>query len=145
MAVIARRTFLQGGLLSALVISVSAQDRETELRSQIGQITTSLSANNPADALAVFSKSYPHYDELRRFFIGLADAYEIVNEAEVMNEEDSQAESKLTVNWSLTLNSQSGEPGPHRSATLQLRFVREKNKWKIGDLSPVSFFDPSSQ
>ncbi len=139
-----RRVF---GLMAAGLLLASAEnlqaDQAADIRSQLSNIATSLTADNPAEAMSPFSKSYQNYDKLRDFFTGLTASFSIVNEVDVTAEEDSASQSLVTIKWAITLSSAGSNYNNQRSAEINARFVREKKKWKIVQFSPIDLFDPS--
>jgi hypothetical protein len=108
----------------------------------INRVTTALTANNPADAIAPFDKSFAGYDTLAQYFTNLTAAYTVVNEADVVDETDSDNETRLTLDWTLTLQNEHGGPSEQRREQVQVRLVRKGNRWMIADLSPLKFFAP---
>lgn len=118
-------------------------DRAAAVRSQLSRVANALSAGNPAEAIAPFSKQFPDYDQLRDYFSGLTAAFSIANEIEVTDEDDGPAESLVTLHWAITLTSAGSGLSNQRSAEIHVRFVRERNQWKITAFSPIAPFDPS--
>ncbi|HEX3684834.1 MAG TPA: hypothetical protein VHU83_20015 [Bryobacteraceae bacterium] len=136
------------GLRTALVLltlPLLRADQAADVRSQVETIARSLSAGDPAAAIAPFDKSYPQYDKLSDDFGGLTGAFEIVNNVDVADEEDTAAESKLTVHWTITLSDLQSHFTQQRVGDINVRLVLKGRKWKIVDFSPIEVFDPKPQ
>jgi hypothetical protein len=145
MAVIARSSkcaawTLLFGVLFALPAS---PDQSADVRAVLQRIATGLSEGNSADALKEFDPSLPNYDRLRDDFEGLIAGYQLTNEVNVIDEQDTPEETNAVVDWTLTLGNLTN-PGiqDSRNQRLHVRFVRRKNRWKIIEFSPIDFFNP---
>jgi len=129
------------GLLLGLSFSLHA-DRPEDIRAQLVYVASALSGGNPSDALGPFDKSCKDYGKLRDYFLGLTQAYQVASEVEVTDEDDRETETKLQVNWRLTLTDPGTNISTQRSADIKLTLARKDGKWKIVDLSPADFFNP---
>ena len=112
------------------------------MRSQLEVIAAALTAGNPAEAISPFDKSFANYDKLSNYFGGLTSAFQIVNEVDVTDETDSAAETKVTVNWTITLSDLATNYTERRMGEINVRLVRKNGKWKIADFTPINIFDP---
>ncbi len=101
-----------------------------------------LTGGNPADAMTPFSKSFANYDKLRNYFIGLTNAFDIVNEVDVTEEQDSPNEILATIHWAITVSNKGNNSSNQRSAEIHVRLVQERGKWRILGFSPIDVFDP---
>jgi len=117
-------------------------DRAHDVLSTINYVATALAGDNAADAMTPFDKSFPNYVKLRDYFEGLTDGWQIVNEVDVTDEEDSATQSNITVQWTMTLTNKSTFQIERRSGQIHLRLALEHGKWKVVDFSPIDFFDP---
>lgn len=131
-----------------LLVFVSAPplraDRAADVRAPLSYIATALTSGNAADAMTPFDKSFLNYQKLSNYFQGL-NAFQIDNELDVIDEQDTDTESKLTVNWTLTINDLATGATERRSGDINVRIVRKGGKWKIVDFSPISLFDPQQK
>ncbi|MBV8867236.1 MAG: hypothetical protein JO210_17700 [Acidobacteriaceae bacterium] len=118
-------------------------DQSAEIRSRLSEVAASLTAGDPAAAMAPFSKSFANYAKLRDYFAGLTNAFSIVNEVDVLDEADSKTQSVATIQWAVTLTNPQNNFNNQRSAEIHVRFMREKGQWKIVEFSPIAIFDPS--
>ena len=130
-------------LIAALAIPLRA-DRVSDVRAQITYVASALSAGNPADAMTRFDKSLPNYDTLRGYFDALG-AFQVENEIDIVDEQDNDAETKLTVNWTLTLTDLASDSKRERSGEINVRLVQKDGKWKIVDFTPIELFNPQKQ
>ena len=129
-------------LIALLVLVWPLQaDRAADVRSEISYIATALSSGNPADAMTPFDKSFANYDKLGSYFQGLT-AFQVENEIDITDEQDTETDTKLTVNWSLTLTDLGNDSTEQRSGDINVRLVLRDGKWKIVDFSPISLFNP---
>jgi hypothetical protein len=148
MVVIGRKFFcrpicvlLAAGLFS--FANAARADQSDDIREELGNIAKALSGGNAADAMTPFAKSYSDYDKLRNYFTGLTNAFSIVNEVDVTDEQDSANVSTVEIHWTLTLTNTGSNDSRQRAADIHARFVRQKGKWRIVDFSPIYLFDPS--
>ncbi len=116
--------------------------RPKTVLSTINYVATALSGDNAIDAMTPFDKSFKNYAKLRDYFVGLTNGSQLVNEVDVVDEEDSGTQSKVTVNWTLTLNNRNTPQTERRTGEIRVRLTRENGKWKIVDFSPIEFFNP---
>ena len=122
--------------------SLMRADQAADVHSKLAAIATALTAGNPAEAMSPFDKSYLNYEKLSNYFGGLTNAFQIVNEVDVVDEEDSATESKLTVHWTITLSDLGSNYTERRVGDINARLVLKDRKWKIVDFSPIDIFDP---
>ena len=142
MAVIALSRLRTAALL--LVLSAGSPllaDRAADLRTQLGVIATALGSANPSEAMAPFDKACPNYEKISGYFQALT-AYQIENEVDVKDEQDSGDSSQLTVTWALTLTDLASNRTDHRSDDINVRMLLKKGKWKIVEFSPINIFNP---
>lgn len=121
----------------------SRADQSADLRARLNEIASSLTAGDPAGAMAPFSKSFANYQKLRDYFSGLTNAFSIVNEVDVLDEADSKTESVATISWIITLTNPQNNFNTQRSAEIHVRFISQQGKWKVVEFSPIGIFDPS--
>ena len=130
--------------LAALVLlggSTLLANQAADIRTQLSNVATSLASANVPDALAAFDPSCPNYEKLSAYFQGLTN-FQIENEVDVTDEEDTPDSAKLTVSWALTLTDLATNRTDHRTAELNVRLVRKGRKWKIVEFSPIDIFNP---
>jgi hypothetical protein len=143
MAATGRRDFLRAGSLLLFGVAISEADQASDLRTLLSDIAVALTSGDPASALEPFSKSLPDYNKLRDYFSGLTSAFDIVNEVDVTDEQDSPHETKATVHWVITFTSKGNNWSNQRDADIQVQCVQEKKKWLISGFSPIDVFDPA--
>ena len=103
-----------------------------------------LQARNAARFLGYFDrKRFSAYSEIEASVVALAKQADIASSIAVSGWEREGEEYLGTVDWilQLTLISAPGEVRIRRE-TIRFRMARSKNRWKIVELSPVSFFRP---
>jgi hypothetical protein len=140
MAATGRRSFQF--ILLLVSVTLCRADQAHDVLQVINRVTTALTANNPADAIAPFDKSFAGYETLADYFANLTSSYAVSNEADIVDETDSGNETKLTLDWTLTLQNERVGTSEQRREQVQVRLVRKGNRWVIADLSPLNFFAP---
>ncbi len=88
-------------------------DPSADIRAQVSYIATALTSGNPTDAMTPFDKAFSDYDKLSRYFEGLG-AFQVQNEIDFIDEQDSETEARLTVHWGLTLTDQATDATERR-------------------------------
>jgi len=127
----------------AFLLALAAAGLAAEMpRAQVSYVASALTAGNPADAMSPFDKSVPGYEKLRGYFSGLTGAFELTNQLEVTEEQDSKDEATLTLEWTLTLTDPQTGYTMNRNATIHARLVPKGGTWKIVEFSPIELFDP---
>ena len=117
-------------------------DQPSDLRSQLNVIARGLSAGDAAAAMVPFDKSLETYDKLSTYFAGLTNAFSIVNEIDVSDEDDTASEIKATVHWTITLSDLGSNYTERRVGDISVRLVLKDRKWKIVEFAPIDLFDP---
>lgn len=132
-------TFAAGLLLAASLFA----DPSSDLRATLQRVATGLTDENPADAMKPFARSFVDYDKLSGYFEGLTGSYQITNEVDVADEQDSPDQVVATIEWTITL-SDNTNPGVQdsRYGQIHVRMVREQKRWKIVEFSPIDLFNP---
>jgi hypothetical protein len=143
MAVIVARAAVIVGF--ALCAAYTRADQALDVRSQLQAVASALSAGNPAEAMIPFDKSCANYDKLSNYFGALTSAFQIVNEIDVVDEQDAPAETKLTVNWTITLSDLGTNFTERRRGDINVRMELKDGKWKIVDFSPIEIFEPQQK
>ncbi len=126
-------------------------DRAADVRAQVSYVAAALGNGNPTDALGPFDRSCKNYQKLKEYFGALTNGSQVTSEVEILDEQDEETETKLLVNWTLTLTSLgspsdvAGGSSERRSADISIRLVPQKGKWKIVEFSPVDIFNPQGK
>ncbi len=137
--------FVSALALLGLLAVPSPADRAADVLAQLNHVATALTDGNSADAMSPFDKSFPDYEKLRNYFDGLTSAFQLVNEVNVTDEQDSETETKVTLNWTLNLTDLGLGYTGHRTGEINVRFLLRDGKWKIVDFSPTDLFNPQQR
>jgi hypothetical protein len=129
-------------LTVAALLAVAAGLGAETPRAQVSYVASALTAGNAADAMSPFDKSFADYEKLRGYFSGLTSAFQLTNQLEVTEEQDSDGQATLTLEWTLTLTDAQTGYTTNRNATIHARLVPTGGKWKIVEFSPIELFDP---
>ncbi|HEX4230658.1 MAG TPA: hypothetical protein VHZ07_18425 [Bryobacteraceae bacterium] len=141
-------TARSGTLAVAIAILASGAsplraNQAAEALATVNYIASALSDDNPADAMTPFEKSFPDYDKLAGYFEGLVDRALVTSSVQVVDEQDHDQSTDLTIQWTMDLSNRSMNGlTEDRTGELHVHLVKKKGKWKIASLSPISFFDP---
>ena len=138
-------TALKSLSLLLLLAGTLAAQQSKEIYRQVATVATSLTAGSAAEAMLPFDKSCAGYDKLRDDFDALVNAYQLVNQLEVLDQNIVAGDATLTVRWVLTLTDPVTELGETRTqdVTVKLSFLRYQ--WRIVGFSPLELFDPDLQ
>jgi hypothetical protein len=128
-------------LLFACAAALAAQQSKAIYR-QVAHVAGALTARDPNDAMTPFDKSFAAYDRLRDYFTALTNAYQMVNQIAVLDQNIAPAEATLTVNWELTMSDPANGLSETRSQDVVIKLSFLKDRWRIVDLSPLALFDP---
>ena len=85
--------------------------------------------------------SFTGRKRLRKYFEGLA-AFQVENEVDFSDEEDSDKAVVFTVNWNLTLTDLGTDRTRNRSGQIRVKVIPVESKWRIVEFSPLDIFDP---
>lgn len=92
-----------------------------------------------------FDSSCPNYEKLSNYFEGLTNSFRVENEIDINDEEDAATETKLTVNWTITLTDLGSNYTEQHRADINIRLALKGRKWKIVDFAPIEIFDPQQK
>ena len=129
-------------LLLLTIVSVSAEPAGDPIQ-RVNQVADALAAGTPADAISVFDKSCPNYEQIRRYFEGLADSFDLTNQIEITDQHQAESDTTLTVSWDLTLTDKSTDATEHRTAEITVKLQIKDGKWKITEFRPIDIFNPA--
>lgn len=128
--------------LLAMLPATARADRAGDVLARLNHVATSLTDGNSLDAMSPFDKSFNDYDKLSSYFDGLTSAFQLTNEIKVTSEEDTETETKLTVDWTLNLADLGLGYTEHRTGEIHVRLVLRDGKWEIVDFAPIDLFNP---
>ena len=117
-------------------------DGPQDILATINHVATALAGDNAIDAMTPFDKSFANYVKLRDYFSGLTDSSQLVNEVDLTDEQASDNQSNVTVEWMLTLTNKTTFQTERRSSEIHIRLALQNGKWKIVDFSPINLFNP---
>jgi len=103
-------------------------DRPGDVLATINYVATALASDNAVDAMAPFDKSFANYAKLRDYFSGLTESSQLVNEVDLTDEQDSDTQSSVTVDWTLTLTNKTTLQTERRSGEIDIRLTLQGGK-----------------
>jgi hypothetical protein len=123
---------------------VAAADASSDARAQVAAVAEALSSGDAADAMTHFSKSLPDYDKVRRYFEGLS-AFQVENQLNFTDEEDSDTSVGLTITWDITLTDLGSDRSRRRTGEIHVKLAPTDSKWRIVEFTPLDIFNPELQ
>jgi hypothetical protein len=131
-------------IVGLLVLAATALRAETP-RERVSYVASALTAGNASDAMTPFDRSVADYEKLRGYFSGLTNAYQLTNQLEITEEEDSSETAMLTLEWTLTMVNEQTGYARNRNSTVHVRLEMRHGKWMILEFSPLELFDPQQK
>ena len=122
----------------------TAQPDAAEITRTLQDASRALQGRNAARFLSYFDrKRFSDYPEIESSVAALVQQADIASSIEVGGWKQEDGEHIGTVDWilQLTLISAPGEVQTRRER-IELRIAKPKTRWKIVELTPVSFFRP---
>jgi hypothetical protein len=113
-------------------------------RAQVAAVAEALSSGDAADAMTHFSRSLPDYDKVRRYFEGLS-AFQIENQLNITEEDDSEKCVGLTITWDITLTDFGTDRSTRRTGEIHVKLAPTDSKWRIVEFTPLEIFNPQLQ
>jgi len=133
------RTFIVPLFLTSLLWA----DRQSDVRGTVNQVANALAAGSASDAISAFDKSCRDYDTVRQYFQGLADSFDVTNQIEIADEQDTDTETVLKVDWDLTITDRTSDSTEHRQGEITVKLKAIDGKWKIIAFAPFDIFNPA--
>ena len=130
------------GFMLIFAAASPAQNHSRAIHRQLSHVASALAAGNPSDAITPFDRSFDGYSQLSDDFTGLTNAYRIVNEIEVRDEEIQNGEATFLVHWVMTLSDFENQNSEIRTEDVTVKLKLKKYEWHIVGFSPLEFFDP---
>ena len=118
-------------------------DRPSDVRARVNQVASALASGSASDAMSAFDKSCPDYDKIRQYFQGLGDSFDVSNQWEIEDEQDTHTETVLTIDWALTIADKTTDATENREAEITVKLKAADGKWKIVSFAPLDIFDPA--
>jgi hypothetical protein len=116
-------------------------DASSDARSQVTAVAEALTSGDAAQAMTHFAKSFPDYEKLRVYFEGLS-AFQIENELEITDEQDTGNSVALIITWDITLTDVGSDRSRRRTGEIHVKLIPVESKWRIVEFSPLDIFNP---
>jgi len=140
---------LYGAALGLILTRSLRADHSVDVLRVLNQVAAALDDGNAAGALIPFDKSMPGYSQLEDYFVALASEVSAHSDIDLLDEADSETESKVVVRWILDLRDKDTNEGIDRrikEVHVRLSPVKDKPRdWKIVALDPIDLFNPVVQ
>jgi hypothetical protein len=133
-----RRTFLLATLAPAL-----AADPRQELYYLLGLMASGLSEENPQQFMDAFDRSMKGYAELAANVRALVEQVEVMSTIDLVDDSGDAVHHTVHADWLLQLRNKDDRASMlRRQKTIEVRFEKQKRKWKIVSFQPLDFFAP---
>jgi len=113
----------------------------SDARAEVTAVAEALTSGDPAAAMTHFDKSYRDYEKLRLYFEGLS-AFQVENQLDITDEEDTDSSVSLTITWEITLTDSETDRSRQRTGDVHVKLVPVTSKWRIVEFSPLDIFNP---
>jgi hypothetical protein len=131
--------------LILLVFAASAvlADPRQEIYDLLGSMASGLSEENPAQFLKAFDPTMKGYAELAANVRAMVDQSDVMSTVELVDDSGDEQHHSVTVDWLLQLaEKQNSATATRRRQNLKIRLEKQKKRWRIVSLEPLTFFAP---
>jgi hypothetical protein len=134
-----RRNFL----LAAVTAALARADTLDELTELLRVMAAALSESNAEVFLRGIDPAIPGYERFAANVRALAAEYELSNTIDFRDQKGDDRVQMLELDWLLDIKGKGASLlFVRREQIVKLRLERQKKKWRIVSLEPLSFFDP---
>jgi hypothetical protein len=118
-------------------------DTRQEIMDLLAALASALSESNGLAFLDRIDRTMPDYHQLESNILALTEQNEVSASVDILKQEGDDHSQSLEVDWFLQIRSreQSG-PLERRRETVKCRVERQRKKWKIVCLQPITLFAP---
>ncbi|MBZ5575719.1 MAG: hypothetical protein LAP40_04065 [Acidobacteriia bacterium] len=107
------------------------------------ELAAALSSGNAAQFLSYFDREMPGYAALATDVAALVLQADVHSSIELLSNEGNDAARTVELDWYLQIVEQQDAGGStQRRERIRCRLVKQRNRWKISALEPLSFFAP---
>ena len=132
----------RGMLLAATAFTLRADDAQ-DVWDLFTEMAAALSDAKADEFMKAFSREMPDYDILRRNIEALLAAYDLHSSIELITEEGNSSAYMVDLDWFLQIVEKQDTAGvTRRREQVHCRLVKQKRKWVITSLQPLSIFKP---
>jgi hypothetical protein len=129
--------------LLVFAASVVPADPRQEVYDLLGSMASGLSEGNPGQFLQAFDRSMKGYAELAANVRALVEQADVLSAVELVEDGGDEQHRNVTVDWLLQLaDKQNSAAVTRRQQNIKIRLEKQKKKWRIVSLEPLSFFSP---
>jgi hypothetical protein len=129
-------------ILAATACALRADDT-SDVWELFSTMASALADNKPDEFMNAFDRKMPGYQNLQTDIYALLETYEIHTSIELVNEDGDSAARVAELDWYLQIVEKQDTAGVTRRRELvRCRLMKQKKKWRITSLEPLSFFAP---
>jgi murein L,D-transpeptidase YcbB/YkuD len=130
-------------LIVAFALSPLRADDAQQIWDLFTQLAAALSEGNADTFLRAFDRTMPGYEGLRTEIAALLAQSQVKSSIELLSEEGDDQARAVELDWFLEIVGQQDSPTvTRRRERIQCRVVKQRKKWRITALGPISFFAP---
>jgi len=130
-------------LILAAASSVLRADDAGDVWDLFSVMASALSDNKPDEFMNAFNHGMPGLEDLRTNIFDLLQAYDIHSSIELLNEDGDNLARMVQLDWFLQIVEKQDTAGvTRRREIVRCRLIKQKKKWRITSLEPLSFFAP---
>lgn len=130
-------------LLAAFAAIPLCADDAQEIWDLFTQLAAALSEGNPAAFLQAFDHSMPEYEVLRADIESLLSQNQVASSIELLTSEGDDGTRTVEVDWFLQATGQQESPNvTRRRERVKCRLMKQKKKWRVTAIEPLSLFVP---
>lgn len=129
-------------LFAAAALALRADD-ESDVWDLLTSEASALSEGNAITFMAGFDRSMPGYQTLETNIKALLNDAQVQSSIELLTQEETNGTRMVKLDWFLQIVEQQDSLGlTRRREVVQCRLAKQKKKWRITSIEPLSFFAP---
>lgn len=137
-----RRLFLLGSLTAI----AARGDARQEVIDLFGSMAAALTENTPDVFLRALDPSMPNYAQITSNVTALAAQNDLSSAIEISKQEGGEDTQVVELDWILEIRGRGqSQLSERRQMVVRSRLERQKKKWRVMSLEPVSFFAPPAK
>ena len=130
-------------LFAVIAGSCLHADEEQQIWDLFTGMAAALSAGNADEFLEPFNRAMPGYDSLEADVTALLLENEVRSSIEMISDDGDSTARVVELDWSMQIKDmQDAGAVTQRRERVRFQLVKQKKKWRITSLAPLTFFVP---
>jgi hypothetical protein len=139
------RSLARLGLLVALTAPLFAADTHQEMLDLLASLAGALSEGNGIAFLDHVDHAMPDYGRFEQNILALTEQNEVTASIDIIQQDGDENAQTLELDWFLEIHSRERSGTfERRRKMVKCRVERQKKKWKIVALDPLTLFAPQA-